>query len=259
MDNYELNRLQERASLGEVSAISELIDYYFSNDDKYHAQLEIERLKYINSIDAFRKLGTICVNGQLDGVNIPLAKDYFQKAFDLGDDVSGYNLALLLIKENKAIEALPYLTRGVSNNFVPSIKLLASLYVKGEVISKDYVIAKALLQKAYELGDSSVVSSLGKIAYQLGNYEEAFTMFTLGLSQKDLDSYYYLGVLYASGKGVRQDFVKARFYYEQGANLNEPRCLYNLSLYYRNGITVSENEALADKLEQQAREKGFKN
>ena len=58
--------------------------------------------------------------------------------------------------------------------------------------------------------------------------------------------------------GVKQDFLKSRQYYEQGANLNEPRCLYNLSLYYRNGVGVAQNIPLADKLYQQAIENGFK-
>ena len=42
-----------------------------------------------------------------------------------------------------------------------------------------------------------------------------------------------------------------------GANFLEPRCLYNLSLYYRNGIEVDKNDALADTLEAQAKEHGF--
>ena len=259
MNTYELNKLQDRASIGDVSAINELIDFYVSEQDYYRANLEAERLKYISSLEAYRKLGFIYVTGLLKDKDIEKAKDYFQRAFDLGDDVSGYNIALLLVKENKIAESLPYLTRGVSNDFIPSIKMLANLYIKGEAINKDLSIAQALLKKAYELGEVSVVSSLGKIAYQLEKYEEAFTYFSTGANLKDLDSIYYLGLLYASGKGTRQDFNKAKMYYELGANLNEPRCLYNLSLYYRNGVAVAQNIPLADKLLEQAKENGFKN
>ena len=259
ISQYELSKLQERASIGDVTAIGELIDFYLAENDLKHAQMEAERLKYISSSAAYRKLGFIYVNGLLGETNTELAKSYFQKAYELGDETSGYNLALILIKEGRDDEAVPYLTSGVGNNHIPSIKLLANLYIKGEVLSKDLNIALALLKKVYELGELSVVSSLGKVCYQLKNYEEAFTYFSLGAQNKDLDSLYYLGLCYANGLGIKQDFAKAKFYYEQGANLNEPRCLYNLSLYYRNGVGVEQNIVLADNLLEQARANGFKN
>ena len=258
MNQYELSKLQERATIGDVNAIIELIDFYLGENDLKHASLEAERLKYISSPLAYRKLATLALNGVFKSVDIQEAKDNFKKAYELGDDASGYNLALLLIKENNILEALPYLTAGVSNDYIPSIKLLANLYIKGESITKDLEIALALLKKVYDLGETSVVSSIAKIYYQMKNYEEAFTYFNLGAQQKDLDSIYYLGLCYATGLGTKQDFKKAKFHYEMGANLSEPRCLYNLSLYYRNGVEVEKSEEIADKLYQQAIENGFK-
>ena len=258
MNEYELSKLQDRAVIGDVNAIIELIDFYLSQNDLHHAKLEIERLRYLSSPLAYRKLALIELNGVVGTPNSEKAKEYFKKAYDLGDESSGYNLALLLIKENDISSALPYLTSGVSNDHIPSIKLLANLYLKGEVISKDLAIASALLKKVYELGEISVVSALGKVNYQMKNYEEAFMYFNLGAQQKDLDSIYYLGICYATGLGTKQDFKKAKFYYEMGANLSEPRCLYNLSLYYRNGVEVEKNEILADKLYEQAVANGFK-
>ena len=258
MNSYELEKLQERAVVGDVTAINELVDYYIEIKDYYHAKLEVERLKYINSTDAYRKLGFLYSCGLIENKDLDQAIKYYQKGFDLGDEVSGYNLALIYIKEGEAIKSIPYLSYGVSLNHIPSIKLLAKLYVTGEVVSKDLNIALSLLKKAFELGEISVSSSLGKVCYQLHNYEEAFTYFSIGAKEKDLDSLYYLGLCYASGLGTTQDFQKARFYYEQGANLNEPRCLYNLSLYYKDGIGVEKSEALASSLYQKAIENGFK-
>ena len=258
MDIEHLNSLQEKASLGDADAIIELIDFYLSNGDKVHAKLEAERLKYVHSTQAYRKLAYIYALGLLDFPDYEKAKYYYKLASEQGDISSGYSLALILIKENKAIEAIPYLTNGVSNNDIPSIKLLASLYLKGDILSKDLNIAKTLLKKALELGETGIYSSLGKICYQMKDYEEAFKYFSLGAQDRDVDCLYYLGLCYATGLGVKQDFIKSRQYYEQGANLNEPRCLYNLSLYYRNGVGVSQNIALADKLYQQAIENGFK-
>lgn len=258
MNTYEIEKLQERASIGDVSAINELVDFYIESKDLYHAKLEIERLKYINSIASYRKLGFLYSSGLIGEADYNKALEYFQKGFELGDEVSGYNAALIYIKEAKPNEAIPYLTYGVSTNHIPSIKLLAKLYLSGEAVSKDLQISLSLLKKAFELGEIEVCSSLGKICYQLHNYDEAFSYFSLGAKEKDLDSIYYLGLCYANGLGVKQDFSKARFYYEQGANLNEPRCLYNLSLYYKDGIGVEKSEALASSLYSKAIENGFK-
>lgn len=258
MQEIELNRLIDRASVGDAEAIISLIDYYISINDKKRAILEAERLKYVRSSLAYRKLANLALTGVLETADTSKAKEYYSKAFDLGDEISGYNLALLLIKENRASEAIYYLSHGVANDYIPSIKLMASLYLKGEVVMKDLHIAFSLLKKAFELGENSVVASLGKISYQLGDYEAAFKYFNIGVNHHDLDAIYHLGLCYAKGLGTAQDLSKSRFYYEMGANLNEPNCLYNLSLYYRNGIGVEQNITLADTLLQQAIDCGFK-
>ena len=258
MNSYEIEKLLEKASVGDLNAILQLVDFYIETKDTAHLKLEVERLKYIPQIEAYRKLGYIYSCGLIGSPDFNLAREYYQKAYELGDESSGYNLALLYIKDKNPINAVPYLTHGVSVNYVPSIKLLAKLYISGEVVSKDLNIAFSLLKKAYELGDISVCSSLGKICYQLHNYEEAFNYFSNGVNLKDLDSIYYLGLCYASGLGTKQDFNKARYYYEMGANMNEPRCLYNLSLYYKEGVAVEKSEALASSLYQKAIENGFK-
>lgn len=258
MNSYEIEKLHERASIGDINAINDLVNFYVENNDLYHAKLEIERLKYINQPEAFRKLGFIYSCGLIDKPDLDLAKSYYKKGYELGDEACGYNLALLDIKEGNYASAIPYLTYGVSANHIPSIKLLAKLYIEGKAVSKDLEIALSLLKKALDLGEVEVYASLGKVCYQIHKYEEAFNYFSLGFKQKDPDCIFYLGLCYASGLGVKQDFVRARYYYESGANINEPRCLYNLSLYYKDGIGVEKSEALASSLYQKAIENGFK-
>lgn len=258
MDSFELDRLLERATVGDINAINNLIDFYIEQKDFYHAKLEIERLKYINQPESYRRLGYIYSCGLIDKPDFDAAKLYYKKGFELGDEACGYNLALLDIKEGNYADAIPYLTYGVSVNHIPSIKLLAKLYIEGKVVSKDLEIAFSLLKKALDLGEVEVYASLGKVCYQLHNYDEAFNYFSQGFKHKDPDCIFYLGLCYASGLGVKQDLARARYYYEIGANINEPRCLYNLSLYYKDGIGVEKSEALASSLYQKAIENGFK-
>ena len=258
MNELELKTLQDKAAVGDVTAISGLIDYYLANNEIEKAKMEAERLKYVSSALSYRKLASLYLNGLFKDDNNKFAKEYLIKAYELGDETSGYNLALLFVKENKPADAIKYLSNGVNNNHIPSIKLLALLYFKGEGVAKDLQISLSLLKKVLELGDNSVIPTLGKVSYQLGEYEEAFRYFSIGVNHHDLDAIYHLGLCYAKGLGTKQDLNQARFYYEMGANLNDPNCLYNLSLYYRNGIGVEVNTALADTLLAQAIEHGFK-
>ena len=131
MNSYEIGRLQERASVGDIKAINALVDFYIEQKDLYHAKLEIERLKYINQPESYRKLGYIYSCGLIEKPDLDLARIYYKKGFELGDEACGYNLALLDIKEGSYIDAIPYLTYGVSVNHIPSIKLLAKLYIEG--------------------------------------------------------------------------------------------------------------------------------
>ena len=258
MKDLELEKLQDAAKVGNAEAIGNLIDYYLANNEINKAKMEAERLRFISTVFAYKKLANLYLNGTLIDEDNKLAKEYLSKAYELGDIDSGYNLALLLLKENRPQEALNYLTIGVSKDHIPSLKLLAHLYLKGEIVNKDLDISLSLLKKVHELGDVSIITTLGKISYQLERYDDAVKYFTIGVNYHDLDAIYHLGLCYAKGLGVAQDFNKARFYYEMGANLNDPNCLYNLSLYYRNGITVNQNTALADTLLAQAIEHGFK-
>ena len=258
MTDIELNTLIDKVSAGDVEALVTLIDYYLANNEIKKAELEAERLKYIPHYLAYRKLANLAFLGTFKKPDYELAKEYYKKAFSMGDNVSGYNLALLLTKENKSSEALEYLTSGISQDYIPSLKLLASLYLKGDGVPKDLTVSLLLLEKALDLGDDSVITSIGKVNYLMGEYNKAFQCFETGAANKDLDALYHLGLCYEKGLGTNQDLNKSRFYYEMGANLNEPNCLYNLSIYYRNGIGVEKDISLADTLYQQALDHGFK-
>ena len=258
MDKNEINHLEDLASIGNVDAIISLSNYYLESGDEAKAFLVAQRLEFISSTVGYKVIASYYLKGVGTKQDLHKAKSLYKKSYDLGDFDSGYNLALIYIKEDKISEAMKYLTLGVSENHIPSIKLLASLYTKGEVVSKNLDVAINLLNKSLSLGDKSSAEVLGKLYYSRGEYEEAFKCFSIGAELKDLDSIYHLAVCYAKGLGVKQDFSLARKYYEIGANLLEPRCLYNLSLYYRNGITIDKNIELANKLERQAIDNGFK-
>ena len=235
MEKYELDSLKEKASIGNEEAIISLSNYYLQNRREDMAYLTAQKLEFISSKKGYKYIASFYMKGIGTDINLKKAKSLYSKSLALGD-----------------------IDSGISKDHIPSIKLLASLYSKGEIVEKDDDKVIDLLKKAIELGDKSSAESLAKLYYAKADYEKAFKYFSIGADLKNLDSIYHLGLCYAKGLGVKQDFNLARKYYEIGANLFEPRCLYNLSLYYRNGTTISKNVELANKLEAQAIERGFK-
>ena len=103
MTEYELSTLIDKVSAGVVEALVTLIDYYISIGEMRKAELEAERLKYIHHYLAYRKLANLAFVGTFKEPNYELAKEYYQMAFDMGDNVSGYNLALLLRRTIKIL------------------------------------------------------------------------------------------------------------------------------------------------------------
>ena len=258
MDNINLFALQEKASLGNQDAINELIDYYLQIKDYDKAFLTAQRFEYFVSAKGYKRLAQFYQNGIGVSVDIEKSKQYYQKSFDMGEMSSGYALALFLLKEKQYETALNYLAIGMSNDYVPSIRVLAGMYLNGDGVSKNLEVATNLYLMAVELGDGKSIDSLARIYYSRGDYANSFKYFSMGALKNDIDCIYHLALSYAKGLGTRQDFSLAIKYYEIGAKKFEPRCLYNLSLYYRNGIAVNQNIELANKLEKQAIENGFK-
>ena len=258
MDNY-LDNLRELAASGKLDAIIELVDFYLKNEKYSQAYQTAVRFEYLPYKEGYRKLAYFYQNGIGTEQNSEKALALYKKAYEMGDAPSGYNLALISYKNKEYTEAISYLSGGIEENYLPSIKLLANMYINGYGIIKDHSIAIKLLLKAYELGDKNSLDSIAKLYYVSGDYEKSFEYFNLGLQEKIPDCIYHLALSYAKGLGTKQDLVMARRTYEIGANLNEPRCLYNLAQYYKNGIGGVQNLELAETLEKQSFQFGFKN
>ena len=47
--------------------------------------------------------------------------------------------------------------------------------------------------------------------------------------------------MFFNGEGVEKDYTRSLYYYQQGAKYNDPRAMYNLALFYENGVYVPKN------------------
>lgn len=53
---------------------------------------------------------------------------------------------------------------------------------------------------------------------------------------------YNLGIIYANGFGVEQNYQKAFEWFEQSANQGDIEALYNLGIMYQNGQGVKQDD-----------------
>ena len=51
----------------------------------------------------------------------------------------------------------------------------------------------------------------------------------------------FLGVMYANGQGVKQDYAKAVELYQKAAEQGDASAQYNLGIMYKNGLGVKQN------------------
>jgi len=75
----------------------------------------------------------------------------------------------------------------------------------------------------------------GEDAYNRGDYATALREWRPLAEQGDALAQYNLGVLYRKGRGVPQDDVQARQWYEKAAAQGQAKAQYNLGTLYLNG------------------------
>jgi TPR repeat protein len=78
-------------------------------------------------------------------------------------------------------------------------------------------------------------------AYERGNYATALSEWRPLAEKGDAHAQLYLGVLYHQGRGIPQDYAKARKWYEKAAARGYAQAQSNLAALYANGNGVPKN------------------
>ncbi|HEY1339816.1 MAG TPA: metallophosphoesterase [Bryobacteraceae bacterium] len=94
----------------------------------------------------------------------------------------------------------------------------------------------------------------GLDAYNRGDFATALAEWQPIAERGDPNAQYNLGLLYARGQGVPQDYAKAAEWYGKAADGGVPAAEYNLGLMYANGQGVKQDSAEAAKWFQKAAE-----
>jgi Sel1 repeat len=110
-------------------------------------------------------------------------------------------------------------------------------------------------------GDSAAQYDVG-VFYARGDglvqdYASAASWFHAAAAQGNVAAQYNLGVLYAQGLGVTKDKAAALNWYRSAADQNHPAAQFNLALAYAAGSGIKQDFATAARWYQRAAEQGF--
>ena len=78
-----------------------------------------------------------------------------------------------------------------------------------------------------------------------GNQKKAISIFENLASKGDAEAQYALGLIYADGEGVKQDYIKAKEWYTKSANQKHAQAQHNVGVMYANGYGAKQDYKIA--------------
>jgi TPR repeat protein len=225
---------------------------------------------------------------QAEGLKKDVAKsiEWLEKSAKLGYLEAQYNLGVVYYEGDRIgqdyIKAREWLEKAALQGHARAQYGIGFMYYSGEGMDKDYKQAKYWFKKATKQGNVQAEYSLGLIYYSnddINKKVKALECFENALEQIDkledleaqfnakfnlLELRYNLGVRYHNGRGVEQDYTKAKEWYEKALQKQEwlvdteieSEAQFNLGTLYYDGLGVEQNYKKAFEWYQKAAERG---
>lgn len=166
--------------------------------------------------EAQYEVGIMYLKGQGVEQNRESAIEWLKAAAASGNPLAEGKLSRIEEQESKFEE----LKAQADSGDVDAQYEVAMMYLKGRGVATIGSAALRYLQKAADEGDEKAISRLGIISYkgEVGDadYKKALQLFSR-VSSTSVLAQYYLGEMYASGAGVRQNYATAIDWYKKAA------------------------------------------
>lgn len=173
---------------------------------------------------------------------------WHRKAAELGNADSALIIGMVTLMKGNVDEGVKWLWRAVDGGSIAAGKHLGYLYFKGESesgggVPKDERLGIRLTLQAAERGDAEAQQLMARI-YINGaegvdvDEVRAVEWLRLSAAQGNAVSQTDLGLMYAMGKGVAQDFDEAAKWHRRAAEAGNPAGQFFLALAYYDGLGV---------------------
>ncbi|HMD54765.1 MAG TPA: tetratricopeptide repeat protein, partial [Phycisphaerae bacterium] len=147
-------------------------------------------------------------------------------------------------------QAFTWYQKAADAGNVAAMNNLANLYANGLGVKQDSPKANEWWQKAAEAGDvdamyytHSVSNSVRDALHNgaLGNPSQTFSICAQAAADGNVDAMNTLGVLYASGQGVTQDYQEALKWWNKAAMAGSGDAMFNVGMLYEHGLGVRQD------------------
>ena len=194
-------------------------------------------------------LGYLYQTGTMLEADPDSARFYIRSAADNGDNMAAYNLAYLLLAEERP-EAVSYLERAADAGLPQAQTRMADLLAEGEILPADTLKAVELYEKAIRQGfhdaELRLLNMMGPRWMKLDAataLDEALRYRALGaptiavelllqigpLEPQTARAYALLGHAYSRGEGAPYDHRKANEYFAMAAIMGNPSAQFILA------------------------------
>ena len=169
-------------------------------------QSQDDRLQY--------RIGWMLLNGVGTEKDEPAAREYFEKAAQLGNAHAAYQLGKLTLADDAADEqtirdAIEQLHRIAEDGHEGAQYALGKLYRDGDRVKRDLAEAIRWFTRTAERGNEYAQYALGKLLLERGNTKAALEWLEKSAVQGNQYAQYTLGKLYLLGKEVPRDREQA--------------------------------------------------
>jgi TPR repeat protein len=187
------------------------------------------------------RLGWMLLNGVGTEKDEAKAKEYFEKAATVGNPFACYQLAKLILSDEKAQpqeveKALGYLRQAVESENPYAAYFLGKLYEKGQHVLQNTAEAVRLYTLSAEQDNDCAAYRLGKLFLGGGgvlkDVEAAIRWLTFAADRKNQFAEYAIGILYLKGEDVPKNVPMALEYLKRSANQGNQFAQYRLGKVY---------------------------
>lgn len=211
------------------------------------------------------RLGWMLLNSVGTEKDEARAKEYFEKSASVGNPFAYYQLAKLILSDEKAHpqeaeKAIEYLKKAVEAENPYAAYFLGKLYEKGQYVIKNTAEAVRLYTMSAEHDNDFAAYRLGKLYLSgegvLKDIDSAVHWLTFAGDRKNQYAEYALGGIYLIGEDVPKDILKALEYLKRSAGQGNQYAQYRSGKIYLMGEDVPKDILVALKFLLAAAEQG---
>jgi hypothetical protein len=153
---------------------------------------------------------TDCAAGGPFCATLEISKSPFQDVEPRAEIVSGEFIIIRTAEKLNCNAGLSWMTKQAESGDSEAMFELGDMYDAGNCAPVDGAKALTWLRKAAENGNTAALGSIGRLYYleverDEAHYTNALLWFARGATQFDARSFYFLGLMYLQGNGVRRN------------------------------------------------------